>query len=148
MNQDKIDLFISTSLIAAAELAFIEEAPATGSFLKKLVRIRVYLAHKNKSTALIEELSVLEDFVKLLSVRYPDRIELKTPVTEECDCLYVSTGSVLTAFEMLVSETIESENERMLFSIEITRTVPIPELILSKRSGGVQRRIRICLSRC
>jgi len=150
LTHERIETINTSALITAAEFAFIEDAQATGSFLKSLIRLRTYLKNQGKSVALHEELSVLNDYIKLLSVRYINRFEFSPLDEVSGSCLYVVSGSVIAAFDKLFFEMIENaaDNAPVAFGLSMVRAEACMDLAVDAAGRGGNRRIRICLLAC
>ena len=108
MDTERIESLTQLSLVAAAELAQVEEAEATRCYLDKLIHVRSHLRRQGKSVSLEEELSALADLVRLLSVRRADRFDYAVGELEGPGCSYIQAGALFGAFDDFFTDFVEN----------------------------------------
>jgi len=145
MDTERIESMTQLSLVAAAELALVEEAEATRSYLDKLIHVRSHLRRQGRSISLEEELSALADFVRLMSVRRSDRFDYSVGELEGPGCSYIQAGALFGVFDDFFTALVENSTDRSVTGFTVARGseggVKFVEISASKGESRARKRL-------
>jgi len=148
MDTERIESLTQLSLVAAAELALVEEAEATRSYLDKLIHVRSHLRLQGKSVSLEEELSALADFVRILTVRRSDRFDYAVDKLEGPGCSYIQAGVLFGAFDDFFNDFVENSTDRSVTNFTVAGGCEggVKFVEISAKAGERKARKRLWLS--
>jgi hypothetical protein len=99
---------ISSSLIKAAELSIVEDAPGTGSILTKLDALLKYTRRGHGDARFQEEWNMMTTLLELMRIQYPDRFSYSAELPDPTPMDFVHRGRYL---EDLHNEILSSMNQ-------------------------------------
>ncbi|MDF1566392.1 MAG: hypothetical protein RQ801_04530 [Spirochaetaceae bacterium] len=108
MNSADLLPTISSSLIKAAELAMVEDAPGTGSILAKLDALLKYTRRGHGDARFQEEWNIMTTLLELMRIQYPDRFSYSAELPNPPPMDFVPRGKFL---EDLHNEIVSSMNQ-------------------------------------
>lgn len=107
MDGRKLREFIHSSLITATQLAFIEKAEKTRTFLKQLDEVLQFQAKEQKVITLFDEIITLEKYASILKTRYGNRYNLYFSNEELYKNVFVTRSTVIDFFDSLLKNLLD-----------------------------------------
>jgi hypothetical protein len=132
---------ISTSLIKATQLSYVENAPGTRSILEKLNSVLRYTEQKPGDVRLNEEWAIMMIFLELQRIQNPVRFTYDMFENGKVSEAYIPRCRLLFQLHNEFQRNIEQSDGLLSFSLQLVSASPL-KVELTITSNGLKRLVQ------
>ena len=107
MEQKRLNEFINNFLINANQMAYVEEALNTHSFLENFNELFRYIVSKEQSSTLFNELVVLNKYIYVQKVPYGNRFNVTFHNYDKNKAIFINHLDVIDFFDSILYQVLE-----------------------------------------